>query len=457
MSALPSSWAAATLLDCAQFIRGVTYTKTDAREQAEEGLIPIVRANNIQFGRFEFADLVYVPEYLVSQDQALKTGDVVIATSSGSISVVGKAAQVQQHQHMSFGAFCGALRPHRSIHARYFGHFFSSKSYRDTVSDMARGVNINNLKKDHFQAISIPLAPLPEQQRIADKLDTVLARVDAVNDRLARVAPLLKRFRQAVLAAATSGRLTADCTFDEWTAVSVEALCRHIGDGPFGSNLKSDDYSPSGVRVIRLENIGHLYFARDKQTFIPQEKYEQLIKHTLHPGDLLFSSFVDEEVRVCQFPGDLGVSAINKADCFCVRADEVLCDPRFLMMRLASRETYEVLKDVVHGATRPRINLKQLRSLVVRLPSRSEQSEIVRRVDILFAYADRLEARLQAAQTAAARLTPALLAKAFRGELVPQDPADEPATALLRRLAGSREPAPTRRRGRSPRMLAQQA
>ncbi len=54
----------------------------------------------------------------------------------------------------------------------------------------------------------MPVAPLAEQQRIADKLDTVLARVDACRDRLARVAPLLKRFRQSVLAAATSGRLT---------------------------------------------------------------------------------------------------------------------------------------------------------------------------------------------------------------------------------------------------------
>ena len=78
----------------------------------------------------------------------------------------------------------------------------------------------------------------------------------------------------------------------------------------------------------------------------------------------------------------------------------------------------------------------------------TEQTEIVRRVETLFAFADRLEARLKTAQTAADRLTPALLAKAFRGELVPQDPNDEPAAELLKRLAASRDAAPKAKRGR---------
>ena len=91
----------------------------------------------------------------------------------------------------------------------------------------------------------------------------------------------------------------------------------------------------------------------------------------------------------------------------------------------------------------------------VPLPPKAEQDEIVRRVETLFAFADRLEVRLVQAQTVVDRLTPSLLAKAFRGELVPQDPADEPAAELLKRLArqspdngGSSRPGP--RRGRRP-------
>lgn len=84
------------------------------------------------------------------------------------------------------------------------------------------------------------------------------------------------------------------------------------------------------------------------------------------------------------------------------------------------------------------------------LPPEEEQHEIVRRVEALFAFADRLEARSAAARRQAGQLTPALLAKAFRGELVPQDPADEPAAELLKRLAASRAEAPKARRGRKP-------
>jgi len=90
------------------------------------------------------------------------------------------------------------------------------------------------------------------------------------------------------------------------------------------------------------------------------------------------------------------------------------------------------------GSTHTTIYFPEWLSLHVALPPVEEQAEIVRRVEVLFAYADRLEARLQTARTAADRLTPALLAKAFRGELVPQDPNDEPATELLRRLREAR-------------------
>lgn len=81
-------------------------------------------------------------------------------------------------------------------------------------------------------------------------------------------------------------------------------------------------------------------------------------------------------------------------------------------------------------------------------PCLKEQTEIVRRVETLFALANRLEARMQVAQTAVDRLTPSLLAKAFRGELVPQDPNAEPASELLKRLAAN-APATARRKKRS--------
>ena len=80
------------------------------------------------------------------------------------------------------------------------------------------------------------------------------------------------------------------------------------------------------------------------------------------------------------------------------------------------------------------INTEEIKALPINLPSLAEQQEIVRRVEALFTFADRIEARLATAQKTVERLTPATLAKTFRGELVPQDPNDEPAASLLARL-----------------------
>ncbi len=101
---------------------------------------------------------------------------------------------------------------------------------------------------------------------------------------------------------------------------------------------------------------------------------------------------------------------------------------------------------MAEGGNQPNLNLSKIKDFKLKLPSLLEQHEIVRRVETLFAFADRLEARLATARIAAERLTPALLAKAFRGELVPQDPDDEPAAELLKRLAAAREQAPRARR-----------
>jgi type I restriction enzyme S subunit len=343
------------------------------------------------------------------------------------------------------------IKPTEVVDGRYLFHWLRHHRFLNYVTDVSHGVNMPRLGTEAGRQAPFVLAPKNEQKRIADKLDAVLIRVDAVNTRLAHIAPILKRFRQSVLAAAASGRLTEDWRHAHraayWTPQTVESLCLYMSDGPFGSNLKSDDYTGGGARVVRLENIGHLSFDAVKETFISMDKYETLKKHTLMPGDLLFSSFVDEEVRVCEFPANIAEPAINKADCFCLRVDRAQVDPRFLAFRLACKSTYQSLKDLVHGATRPRINLRQLRGFEVMLPSTDEQAEILRRVETLFTHASRLEARLQTARTTTERLTPALLAKAFRGDLVPQDPNDEPASELLRRLQ-QEAPLTSAKRGR---------
>ena len=460
MSALPTSWASCSLLECADFVRGVTYTKGDALSAGNTGTIPILRANNIQAQTFDWNDLVHVPESLVSKDQELQIGDVVIATSSGSLSVVGKAAQVRSEIRASFGAFCGVLRPHPQIQARYYGHFFSSAHYRSAVSDLARGVNINNLKRDHFQAIQIPIAPLAEQKRIADKLDTVLTRVDAVNTRLARVAPLLKRLRQSVLAAATSGRLTEDWyeqNLDKSRAkFALGDLVVSIDQG-WSPKCEANAAPPDKWSVMKTTAIQALHF-------YPEENKE--LPYDLNPRPHLALADGDVLITRAGPRSRAGITCIVRGDqpmlmlcdkAYRVRVDRSKIHPQMLNLLLNSPEVLDEIDGMKTGISESGVNLTQakFRELALSVPHIAEQTEIVRRVETLFAFADRLEARLAQAQTAATRLTPALLAKAFRGELVPQDPNDEPAAELLRRLQAERATAPKASAGRGRKAVVQ--
>lgn len=133
---------------------------------------------------------------------------------------------------------------------------------------------------------------------------------------------------------------------------------------------------------------------------------------------------------------ELGIAATINQACAAIVVDQRKINKNFL--KLSLQANYLEMRVLAEGGNQPNLNLSKIKAFSVNLPLIEEQTEIVRRVASLFAFADRLEARLQSAQTAAERLTPALLAKAFRGELVPQDPSDEPATELLRRLREAR-------------------
>ncbi len=157
--------------DVAQQIRGVTYSKADASAEPRSGFLPVLRAGNIQNGLLTFDDLVFIPSERVGQKQRVRKNDVVIAASSGSLDVVGKAARSLDDYEGGFGAFLKVLRPCEEVDPSYFAHYFQTASYRRTVSALASGANINNLKNEHLDELAIPLPPIDEQRRIAAILD----------------------------------------------------------------------------------------------------------------------------------------------------------------------------------------------------------------------------------------------------------------------------------------------
>lgn len=173
-------------------VRGVSYTPLDVTETPTHGYIPILRANNIQ-NDIVFDDLVYVNRKRISSEQKLQEGDILVCASSGSKNLVGKAAMFRDFTipEVSFGAFCKVVRPTK-VFAPYLAHFFNSSYYRNTISQIAQGANINNIRNEHLGNLDVPLPEESEQKKIAERLDNVQELIALQKEQLKKLDDLIK-------------------------------------------------------------------------------------------------------------------------------------------------------------------------------------------------------------------------------------------------------------------------
>ena len=183
-----------SLSEVSEQVRGVSYSKGDACDEPRDGYLPILRANNITDAGLTFDDLIYIPPSKVSEKQRIKKGDIVIAASSGSLDVVGKAAPVLKPFTGSFGAFCKVVRPNEKVYPGYLAHFFTTPEYRHRISNLAAGANINNLRNEHLATLQIPLPPLEGQKRLAAILD----KADAIRRKRRESLRLADQFLRSV-------------------------------------------------------------------------------------------------------------------------------------------------------------------------------------------------------------------------------------------------------------------
>jgi type I restriction enzyme S subunit len=177
---LPASWRWIKFGRIHELVRGVTYSKSDVSDIPESGYLPILRANNIGDG-LNFSDLVFVRQTRISEEQMLHRGDFLIALSSGSKNLVGKAAFVNEDYTGGFGGFCGVVRLYMSCLAPFVGVYVASRLYRDAIAAGSRGIGINNLKRETLSDLSFPLPCLSEQHRIVAKVKELMVLCDRLD------------------------------------------------------------------------------------------------------------------------------------------------------------------------------------------------------------------------------------------------------------------------------------
>ena len=214
-----------------------------------------------------------------------------------------------------------------------------------------------------------------------------------------------------------------------------------ITDGPFGSNLKSSDYVEGGeVRVIRLGNLGVGRFIDDDKSFVTKAKFATLTKHEARAGDLVVAALAEPVGRCVEIPERVGLAMV-KADCIRVRVNPVF-DRRYLMHALNSPDGRRRAEAAAHGMGRLRINLGDLRTLMIPAAPPDEQRRIVAKLEALQSQSRRAREALDAVPTLLEKLRQSILGAAFRGDLTKDWRAKkkdvEPASKLLERIRAER-------------------
>lgn len=321
--------------------------------------------------------------------------------------------------------------------------FYALRWARPELVKLGQGASQQNISQTILKSFEVPLSPRAEQTRIAAKLDELLAQVDTLKARIDGIPALLKRFRQSVLAAAVSGQLTEEWRVQnsnsEWRTITVGELCKLKSGIAVSADIEKakGDFKYFKVGEMNLE--GNEFFLQKTDRYLARDDAPE--KSVMPAGAIVFpkrgGAIATNKKRILK---DASFVDLNVMGIVAPEGVETLYIYRWF-------ETVDLAK-LNTGSTIPQVNNTDISPLVIPLPPLAEQTEIVRRVEQLFAFADQLEARVKAAQVRIDRLTQSILAKAFRGELVPQDPNDEPASVLLERIKAQRAAVPKARRGR---------
>lgn len=341
------------------------------------------------------------------------------------------------------GLGCGTtelhvLRPRDGVSPKYLYHYVHQDAFRrEAARNFTGTAGQLRVPVSAIRDAVIPVPPVDEQRRIVTKLEALLDKAAVSHQRLAKIPLILKRFRQSILAAACSGRLTGDWREQKqgidvdqsWTPeggpdVPETWIWKRLSEiaevrGGVTKGRKFNGKPTVQLAYLRVANVqdGYLDLREIKLIEALPEDRE---KYALKPGDLLFTEGGDRDKlgRGTVWRGEVA-DCIHQNHIFRARLKVKDVVPEYLSLATKSefsrRYFFENASQTVNLAS---INLTVLSELGIPLPPLDEQREIVRRVQELFALADRVELRYQTTQTHVEKLTESILARAFCGKLV---------------------------------------
>lgn len=431
---LPEGWVETYLSEiCSKPQYGYT-TKS-----SPTGNVKFLRTTDITKGTVDWST---VPYCLQNPDDILKyqlqDRDIVISRAGS----VGFSFLVKNPpNNVVFASYLIRFKPFDNISELYLKRFLESGNYWVQLASMSAGNALQNVNAQKLSTLIVPIPPLAEQKIIAEKLDTLLAQVDSTKARLEQIPQILKRFRQAVLSSAVSGKLI-DKSFEN----KLEKLNSFVSID-IGNAFKSSEFSDEGVPLLRGQNIEPGALRWDDTKKFPIDKLQKYSHLFINEGDIILA--MDRPI----ISSGLKIAKAKKSDLPCVLVQRVArfkdfenLTPDYLYLLLNDVSFINYIQPNQTGSDIPHISGKQILNFECNVPSIPEQHEIVRRVEQLFAYADTIEKQVNNALARVNNLTQSILAKAFRGELTAQWRAENPelisgensAAALLEKIKAER-------------------
>lgn len=435
---LPKNWCWTKIGSISSLHRGVSYKKTDAHTERRENSCLVMRGGNICEGSIDTeADNIYVDISLVAENQIVRKNDIIIVASTGSTKVIGRAGiSKMDYLDVAFGAFLLLVRPSTKVNQRYIDYFFLSDNYRNRIKKLASGININNIRGEYITETLVPLAPLAEQQRIVDRIESLFAKLDEAKEKAQAVVDSFGTRKAAILHKAFTGELTAKWReehgvgMESWEYKTFEAIIENMQNGL----AKRKGISGTPYVVLRLANLTDCGFNTDDLREILLDEKEQA-NYELRPNDVIM-------IRVNGSKDNVGKQYLITNQhhwAFCDHIIRIQYSNRLLpqyMIYFSRSKNYRIYvkENIVSSAGQNTISRKGMVGLVVPIPCLNEQFEIVHILDDLFSKEQQSKEAAEAVLDQIDLMKKSILARAFRGELGTNDPSEESAVELLKQV-----------------------
>lgn len=359
--------------DVAEFIRGITFKPDDVVLPSESGAVVCMRTKNIQ-ELLDVSDLIAVPATFVRREELLlQEGDVLIS-SANSWNLVGKVAQVPILPYQATaGGFIAIVRAKRDvIDPQFLYRWLASERSQAAIRACGRQTtNISNLSIPQFLSLPIDVPAYGEQQRIAAILD----KADSLRRKRQEAIRLADEFLRAAyldLAAKNSNR------------TSIESVLADIPNaartGPFGSQMLVSEFTETGIPVLGIDNVVSNSFTWGARRFVSPEKYKQLERYTVRPGDVMIT-IMGTTGRVAVAPDNLPVCISTKHLCTMSLDLQKMC-PSYLWACLRwDPEVRAQTQRESKGAIMEGWNMGIVKSLLVSKPPMASQLKFVALLD----------------------------------------------------------------------------